>query len=157
MPARIAHESNLRAVVSVSELARMIGLSRSHFHALMKNGVMPRPVYCLHTRRPLFTRELQEQALLVKQTNIGIDGRYVCFYAPRQRDIPPQRNNRRLRPVVEQHVELLSGLRSLGISDISDSQVESALTACFPNGVIGTDDGHVLRAVWQHLRRPHGG
>lgn len=157
MPARNPSESNLKAVVSVSEIARMTGLSRSHFHALMKSGVMPKPVYCLHTRRPMFTRELQQECLLVKETNIGIDGRYVCFYAPRQRDIPPQRNNRRQRPVVEQHVELLNGLRSLGLSDVSDSKVDAALRHCFPQGVNGTDDGQVLRAVWQHLRRSNGG
>lgn len=157
MPARVQTESNLKAVVSVSEIARMIGLSRSHFHALMKSGVMPLPVYCLHTRRPMFTRELQQECLLVKETNIGIDGRYVCFYAPRQRETPAQRSNRRQRPVVERHAELLGGLRSLGIGDITDSQADAALRHCFPQGVNGIDDGQVLRAVWQHLRRSNGG
>jgi len=157
MPARIAPESNLKAVVSVSELARMLGLSRSHFHSLMKSGVMPQPIYCTRTRRPMFTRELQEAALLVKATNIGVDGRYICFYAPRQREPSPTQNPRRQQRSIERHAELLSGLRSLGLSDISDSQVDAALHQCFPQGVNGTDDGHVLREVWQHLRRPNGG
>lgn len=153
MPARTHAESNLKAVVSVSDLARTLGLSRSHFHSLIQSGVMPQPVYCTTTRRPLFTRELQEAARLVKATNTGVDGRYVCFYAARQRDVPQTQSTRRQPRPVEQHPELLSGLRSLGITDIADGQVTAALTACFPNGRQGIDEGQVLRSVWQHLRR----
>lgn len=157
MPSRIASESNLKAVVSISDLARTLGLSRSHFHSLMKSGVMPSPVYCTTTRRPLFTRELQEAALLVRATNIGVDGRYVCFYAARQKDVPQTPSARRQPRTVERHPELMSGLRSLGISDINDGQVTAALSACFPAGTQGTDEGQVLRSVWHHLRRSQGG
>ena len=158
MPARIASESSLKAVVSVSEMARTLGLSRSHFHALMKSGVMPQPVYCTTTRRPLFIRELQQKCLVVRGTNVGHDGRYVCFYAPRRRDTPQQHPTaRRQERAVERHAELLSGLRSLGRTDVTDRQVDAAIAVCFPQGVNGTDDGLVLRAVWQHLRRQSGG
>lgn len=144
-----------KAVVSVSEMARQLGLSRTHFHALIKSGVMPTPVYCLFTRRPLFTRELQEAAILVKMTNIGIDGRYVCFYSPRQPETERCRRDRQNTTAREAEADndILSSLRSLGLSDVTQRQVDDAIRLCFPAGPAGIDEGLVLRAVWQHLRR----
>jgi hypothetical protein len=47
-----------KAAVIVSEMARMVGLSRARFYQLRKAGVFPLPVYDVATRRPVYTEEL---------------------------------------------------------------------------------------------------
>lgn len=151
---RAASDSTTKAVVSVTEMARMCGLSRSHFHALVKSGVMPWPIYCLFTRRPMYTRELQAECLAVKASNIGIDGRYVVFYSPREESSTGGNPRpRRATAPPDAHESLIEGLRALGMAAITPAQVESALAQCFPAGVNGTDEGVVLRTAWQYLRR----
>jgi len=145
-------DSSQKVVVSVTEMARMCNLSRPHLHALIRKGIMPQPVYCIITKRPFFTRDLQSQCLAVKQTNVGVDGRYVCFYAPRQRDSVEPRS-RRMPTAVVGHSELREGLQSLGLPAVTDVQISEAVAACFPTGTEGVDEGSLLRTVWQHLRR----
>src|SRR4051794_22280887 len=69
--------------VSVTEMARMVALSRGHFHSLVKAGAFPMPVYSVSTRRPLYTGEQQQLCLQVRATNVGVDGRYRLFYSER--------------------------------------------------------------------------
>src|SRR5207237_1482345 len=83
MPARPQPDSTLKAAISVSEMAARCQLSRGRFHELVRAGVMPYPQYDLRTRRPLYTRDLQDACMNVRATNVGIDGRYVVFYASR--------------------------------------------------------------------------
>jgi hypothetical protein len=54
-----------KAVVTVSEMARMVGLSRARFYQLVEAGVFPPPVYCVSTRRPMYVEELQTICLTV--------------------------------------------------------------------------------------------
>jgi predicted DNA-binding transcriptional regulator AlpA len=52
---------DLRAVVTVSEMARMVGLSRARFYQLQKTGVFPAPSY--QAGRPVYAAEMQEVCL----------------------------------------------------------------------------------------------
>lgn len=161
MPSRSSTENRLKAAVSVSEMARICELSRSHFNLLIKTGVMPQPLYSLHNRRPFYDADHQEMCLRVRSTNTAIDGRYVVFYDRRSVDAPaatPARTSRRASPPpVEAHAELADGLRALGLTDATAGQVDAALRACYPAGHDGTDEGEVLRELWRHLRRLNGG
>src|SRR5688572_4632383 len=80
MPAQGSTQLRLKAAVSVTTMARMVGLSRSRFYDYMRREVFPQPLYSLATRRPLFTAELQQEILAVRQTGIGCNGEYVLFY-----------------------------------------------------------------------------
>ncbi|MHC4093389.1 MAG: helix-turn-helix transcriptional regulator, partial [Planctomycetota bacterium] len=55
--------------VSVTEMSRMVGLSRARFYQLMNQGVFPTPARRGETNRPFYDREGQEQCLLVRRTN----------------------------------------------------------------------------------------
>jgi hypothetical protein len=46
-----------KAVVSVSEMARMVGLSRARFYQLQQAGVFPLPVYDVASRRPVYPQD----------------------------------------------------------------------------------------------------
>jgi hypothetical protein len=53
-----------KAVVSVAEMARMVGMSRARFYQLLNEGVFPPPLYRIETRRPFFNQQMQETDLL---------------------------------------------------------------------------------------------
>src|SRR4051812_5990340 len=75
--------TELQTVISVSDMARRVGLSRQRFTQLVSEGVFPSPVYDVQTRRPFYTAELQERCLEVKRRNVGVNGRVVLFYTKR--------------------------------------------------------------------------
>jgi len=162
MPRPTTNENCPKAAVSVSDMARQCGLSRSHFNLLIRSGIMPQPLYSTHNRRPFYDQELQELCLRVRSTNIGADGRYVVFYVPRRVSAPPPtpqaRMSRRAAPAAQiaENAELVEGLRALGMTDTTAAQVDAAVRACYPAGHDGIDDGEVLRELWRHLRRTSG-
>ena len=160
MPGR-TFSGGTRAAVSVSEMARMCAMSRSRFHDLIRDGVMPQPIYCVRTRRPFFDLRLQAVCLEVRATNTAVDGRYVMFYrergVTRQAARPRRIAERQEAGSMPRHAALLDGLRALGMTDATESGVDAAVRACFPSGAAGEDQGQVLRSVWQHLRRSNAG
>ena len=69
-----------KAAMTISEMARMVGLSRARFYQLIGTA-FPWPVYSLSTRRPFFNQDQQNICLEVRRRNCGVDGRPVLFYA----------------------------------------------------------------------------
>ena len=78
-----------KAVVTVSEMARMVGLSRARFYQLQKAGVFPMPVYDSVSGRPVYIQELQQVCLEVRRRSYGVNGQPVVFYARRARPRMP--------------------------------------------------------------------
>lgn len=145
-----------KSVVSVAEMARMVGLSRARFYQLVNDGVFPSPLYRIETRRPFFTQEMQESCLEVRRRNCGLNGRPVLFYARRlgtpiakAKATPPKNSHK--------HADLIEGLRALGLTTVTAVQVEAALERCMPNGKSGIDDETVLRTVFLFLKRQDSG
>jgi hypothetical protein len=163
MPARSSNETSEKAALSVSDMARRCGLSRSHFNLLIRTGIMPQPLYSLRNRRPFYDQEFQELCLRVRSTNTGADGQYVVFYdrrsvSPPTNTAPSRTRTTRQQPTAQTdaHAELVDGLRALGLTDATAAQVDAALRACYPSGHAGIDEGEVLRELWRHLRRQNG-
>ena len=146
---------SLKAAVSVSEMARMVGLSRGRFYELVKQGVFLPPVYTLD-RKPFFTEPMQRQNLEVRQTQLGVNGQYVLFYDRQQRSqrSPAATRSRLGRP--EPAREFTHRLRSLGLEGLTVVQVRQAMADCFPDGIDGQDEAEVLRTVYRHIRRSGG-
>ena len=150
-----------KAVVTVSEMARMVGLSRARFYELVEAGVFPTPVYDVSTRRPLYDEKLQETCLEVRRRNCGVNGKPVLFYARGHRATTP--TVKPSKPPVAKpkpttaHADLIDGLSALGLV-VTVAQVGEAVAALYPAGVNGTDRGQVLRAVFLRLKASgHGG
>lgn len=148
-----------KAVVTVSEMARMCGLSRSRFYQLVEAGVFPQPVYSVANRRPIYVEESQKVCLEVRRRNCGVNGQPVLFYS-RGHPLPTQpKPTRTAKPKptkAPSHVELIDGLAALGLSSTAE-EVETAIKAAYPAGVNGTDQGEVLRQVFLHLKRQNAG
>lgn len=144
-----------KAAVTVSEMARMVHLSRARFYQLVQAGSFPQPVYDVRTRRPIYTEELQRVVLEVRRRNCGVDGRPVLFYSrgPRLNTSTRPARTTKAKPASSHHAELLEGLAVLGLTTATAAQVDDALKAVYPRGVGESDRGGVLRAVFLHLKR----
>jgi len=130
-----------KEVISVSEMARALGLSRARFYQLIHDGVLPRPTQAGHGKRPYYSREQQEQCIEVRRTNRGINGQAILFYSmrptsqvaprrvptrqprsssPARRESPPPRDAAMI-------TELRHGLSQLGLSNVTDQSIRAAL------------------------------
>jgi hypothetical protein len=141
-----------KAVVSVAEMARMVGMSRARFYQLVEQGIFPPPLYRIDTRRPFFNQDMQAVCLEVRRRNCGINGRPVLFYA-RRLGTPISKARATPPKISHKHTDLIEGLRALGLTFVNSTQVEAAIQKCFPSGRSGVDDETVLRTVFLHLKR----
>ena len=150
----------LKEIVTVTEMARMCGLSRARFYQLVGDGVFPAPSRNEMTKRPFFDQEQQQQCLLVRRTNRGVNDKAVMFYGYRA-EMPPStpkpRTPKRIarKAIVNQPdqriVELRHGLTQLGTS-ANDRDIRRALTDLYPDGCDGVEPNELLRAVFGQLR-----
>jgi len=148
--------STLKSAVSVSQMAKMLSLSRSRLYELVEQGIFWPPVYSVADHRPFFPRDIQEANLRIRADQIGANGQFVIFYERQPRQQTQSQStaaNRRQNNQNNVAASLLQSLRSLGMTDVTRPQVEQVLAECFPNGTAGTDESTVLRTVYRHLRR----
>ena len=146
-----------KAVVTVSEMARMVGLSRARFYQLQKAGVFPAPVY--QAGRPVYTEDQQQVCLEVRRKNRGVNVEAILFYA-RRRAIEPGRQRKRpdQPPTKNKDIPaLLDGLNALGLTTATAAQVLKVTEELFPQGTNGLDQADVLKAVFLHLKRQNQG
>jgi hypothetical protein len=142
-----------KTVVSVAEMARMVGLSRSRFYQLIGTA-FPRPERQEETERPIYTEEQQAICLEVRRRNCGVDGKPILFYARRPiTSARPKPLKPKLEPKNKDVAALVEGLNALGLATATGSQVQTITDELYPNGTEGIDQGEVLRAVFLHLKR----
>ena len=149
-----------KAAVTVSEMARLVGLSRARFYQLQKAGVFPPPERDPGTGRPLYTEGLQRLCLEVRRRHCGVNGKPVIFYARRQPPTPatPKPRKRKARRMKEeQYADLIDALKALGLASVTAAQVGSAVRDLYPQGTSGADEAEVVRAVFLTLRRKDSG
>ena len=141
-----------KAIVSVSEMARMVGLSRSRFYQLI-GSAFPSPLMDKN-KRPFYSEEQQAVCLEVRRRNCGIDGKPILFYARRLGTAPTKPKKAKAPTTANpQHADLVEGVRSLGLASVTAADIAKALKELFPSGVENQDDGEILRAVFLHLKR----
>ena len=144
-----------KTVVSVSEMARMVGLSRARFYQLLGTA-FPMPVYDPLTGRPFFTEEQQRICLEVRRRNCGADGVPILFYSARAGSLPANRRKPKVRQVVDKsgrYSGIVEGVRALGYVSATAAQVEAAIRELFPVGVASVAESEVIRAVFVNLMR----
>ena len=145
-----------KAIVTVSEMARMVGLSRARFYQLQKAGIFPPPDRDAETGRPFYAEEQQKVILEVRRRNCGVNGKPILFYARRVPLTPQMSKPRKAKPTApkaEQYPELIEALQALGLAGVTAAQVGSAMKELYPQGTSDVDQAEVVRAVFLHLRR----
>jgi len=151
----MSDEIAAKMVVSVTEMARLVGLSRARLYQLTKKGTFPSPDVDATTGRPYYSTAKQQICLEVRRKNCGIDGKPILFYA-RRSDLGSKKGSTRpTKPQSKgnQYADILDGLRGLGMASVTASQIDPLVKELYPQGLDGTDRGQVIRAVFLRLRR----
>jgi len=152
MPVRTTTNNGLRAAVSVTQMAKMVEMSRASFYAHVRQGHFLAPIYSTGNRRPIYTAEMQAKNLEVRATQMGVNGAYVLFYERQLRETT-ETPTRRPRAAGNAAGDLRRRLEGLGLAGLTDTQVEQALASSFPQGTAGVAEGDVLRVIYRNLRR----
>jgi predicted DNA-binding transcriptional regulator AlpA len=145
-------EGSQRAAISVSEMASLCSLSRSRFHALVRDGIFPRPVHPGEGKRPYYPQELIQQCLDIRRTGIGQNGQVVLFN--RRSTKRADRKRPAVQPTAE-YPELVESLRALKLT-VTGEAVAAAVQAVFPGGIEGVEQVEVVRKVFLHLQGRRG-
>ncbi len=144
-----------KTVVSVAEMARLVGLSRARFYQLVAEGIFVSPIYCVHTRRPFYSEEMQALCMEVRKRNCGVNGKPILFYAARHplgQQSRPVKKSKAEPKQKNQYVDLIDGLRSLGL-EVTAAVVEPIVKELFPAGIQSLDCGEVIRRVFLRMKR----
>lgn len=149
--------------VTVTEMARMCGLSRARFYQLLAEGVFPAPSRNQATGRPFYDTEQQNACLQVKRTNQGVNGKPIIFYGLRAVRIPNSPAKRKPLPISRSLTrkrnpdplleELRHGLKQLGVDGLDDLKIRTALAHEFPDGHSDIATSDVLRSVFVFLQQ----
>ncbi len=144
-----------KAIVTVSEMARMCGLSRVRFYQLQRAGIFPSPLYDVATRRPFYDEETQKVCLEVRRRNCGVNGKPILFYARRNplAPAPSPKKAKTQKPKANQYAELIDSLDALGLAGVTAAQVGAAVKEVYPQGTAAVDQAEVVRTIFLHLRR----
>src|ERR1700675_373057 len=145
----MSEQIETKAAVTVAEMARMCGLSRSRFYQLIGTA-FPQPERQPETGRPIYTEEQQQVCLEVRRRNCGIDGKPVLFYARRLPSAPvkPRTPKPKLEAKKGDVLALVEGLNALGLATATAAMVQRITEELYPKGTEGLDQGEVLRAVF---------
>jgi hypothetical protein len=142
-----------KSVVSVTEMARMVGLSRARFYQLVKKGTFPTADQDTVSNRPCYLEEKQRQILEARRRNCGVDGKAILFYSRRRDFGQTKAAPRPTKPKVKsnQYADLIDLLGQAKVV-VTAAQVEVVVKQEFPNGTEGLDPSVVFVAVHKRLR-----
>jgi hypothetical protein len=108
------------------------------------------PVYDIRTHRPIYTQDLQDKCLTVKQTGIGSNGQYILFYSPRKNTGSAPKKS--VQKKVSKYQDIREALVQMGL-DVSEEQVSKAVADVFPDGIENRDQGFVLRELFRYFKK----
>lgn len=156
---------NCKSMASITDVARMVGLSRARFYQLMQQGIFPCPKKDETTKRPYFDHEQQQKCLLIRKTNCGENGKAILFYSKKLDQLPvpklPSKRKRRADgngeaskcagdPVID---SLRAGLSQLGLAEVTTESVRRALRETHPDGWASKAEPELLMTVFRWLKR----
>ena len=142
-------------ILSITQMAKLLNLSRSRFYTLMSEDIFLPPIYSPENKRPYFTAEIARKNLQVKKNNVGVNGKICLFYSSRNDSSLPVHKKKLGKNNLQNNLTqtLREGLCALGLNNISYDQIESALKTSFPQGVAGIEEGEILRQVFLSIKR----
>ena len=147
--------SNLPAYINMSNMAKLLNLSRSRLYQLIDQEILLKPVYFSNNKRPVYTKEMAVRNLEDKKNNVGINGEIIMFYSARTTTNKPKKiveKPAKLKTTSSgKHADLIDALESLGLENITAAQIDSAIHKCFPDGTENVTEDYILTEVFRHL------
>jgi len=141
--------NEFRDAMNVTEVARLITMSRSRFTQLI-GTVFPMPKRDEHGR-PYYTRDDQQLIVEIRKRNTGMDGKPILFRATGKRTSAPPRLKKSVGKQMEEHTELLNAVRSLGLTQATKKDVAECVRELFPDGQM-PEQGDLIRRVFLSLK-----
>ena len=151
--------NSIPEILSITQMSKLLNLSRSRFYQLMSENIFLPPIYSASNKRPYFTSDMARKNIEVRKRNIGINGTICLFNASKNKSPvliqknKSEKNRLQKNTTEDNHQDLKEGLCALGLSGVSNAQIQSALANCFPGGTGATPEGEVLRAVFLSIKR----
>jgi len=143
----MSSDNDLKAVCTVPELAKKLGLSRARFYQLQNAGAFPKPVHS-GTKRPYYSLELQQKCIEIRRTRIGFNGQPILFNASRKTKSDKSKNQSD-----DKYEELMDILREMRLS-VTRSKVRDAVKALYPDGLAkGPIEDMVIRDVFRYFKQ----
>ncbi len=136
-----------KPIVSMTEIAQMLQLSRARFYQLLQSGFFPKPLHDERSKRPYYDLELQKKILECRQSGIGVDGSFMLFYSPRKNGTTSN-VRKKIGPVVKELAEILE---SMGL-DTTVKQVQQGLSEIYPDGTNGEEQGVIIRELFRYFK-----
>ncbi len=137
-----------KPIVSMTEIAQMVQLSRARFYQLLQSGFFPKPLHDERSKRPYYDSELQKKILECRQSGIGVDGSFMLFYSPRKNGTTYTPKKKQVDPVI---TELTETLTTMGL-DITVKQVQQGLSEIYPDGTNGEEQGVIIRELFRYFK-----
>lgn len=138
-----------KPIVSISEICKMLQLSRSRYYQLVNSGFFPKPLHDDRSKRPYYDLKLQKTIVECRQTGIGVDGSYMLFYSSRKSETVSQIRKKKISPAVK---EMTETLESMGL-DVTVEQVQQGLSELYPDGTDEVAQGVVIRELFRCLKQ----
>ena len=138
-----------KQIVSITEMAKMLQLSRARLYQLLDQGFFPKPLYDGRSKRPYYDIELQQKCLECRQSGVGVDGSYMLFYSPRKTENVSLLRKKKVDPMVK---ELTETLESMGL-ELTGKQVQQGLIELYPDGTGDLEQGLVIRELFRHFKQ----
>lgn len=146
--------NNLKAAVTVAEMARILGISRARLYQLVRQGAFPPPAYQIESHRPVYVREQQLQCLEVRRRNFGVNGQPILFYC--QSSLVGAKKTKKPSKAATKktgdHADITAALSQLGV-EVAEEKVAVALKSIYPGGIEDIEKGEVIRALFCQLRQ----
>ena len=157
----VDNNPHIPEILSITQMAQLLNLSRSRLYQLTNENIFLPPIYGASekSKRPYYTAELAQRNIEVKRNNVGVNGKICMFYSSRNNSPllthkKKSKGNKSINDFTEDnHQDLREGLAALGLSNVSDGQIESALKKSFPQGIGNIEQGEILKAVFLSIKR----
>ena len=137
----------IKAICTVPELAKKLGLSRARFYQLQKKGVFPKPLYS-GPKRPYYPPNLQQKCIEIRKTGIGYNEKAIVFNKSRKKKCQGPQNC-----PDHKYEELADALKQMGLN-VSPREVENIVITLYPEGSPPPlNKGVVIRELFRYFRR----
>ncbi len=127
--------------ISVKLMAKKLLFSRSHFYALIKKQIFPRP--SMVNGRPMYLPDGQKACLEIRRTGVAASGAYVYFNEKLSKGTA--------KKPTKKFDSLIESLQGLGL-EANASQIEAAVKDLYPNEKPDLESPNVIKAVFLRLR-----
>ena len=137
-----------KQIVSITDISKMLQMSRARFYQLLEQGFFPKPLYDDRSKRPYYDLELQQKCLECRQSGIGVDGSFMLFYSPRKSESLAEIRKKKTDPALKEIVETLL---TMGL-EVTVKQVQQGLSELYPDGIENLEQGLVIRELFRHFK-----